>query len=466
VRLRTTLTLGILVATTATFVVVGFVAIPGAKGTPRERIDDRLRADLPVVRAAVLAADRPGALAPAAFGGREHAVILLEGSRATVLARSGLAADRDPPPELTGVRDLAGPSAAEYAQAADGTRYRYVTAPLGDGRRVAVAAPVDDLRALVDELIWRFAVIGLAGGGALALVSWWWIRRSTRPIERLTERADAIARGDGDRSLAVPASTTELRRLAHALDAMITSMDASEARLREFVADASHELRTPLTSISGYLQLDLDGALEDDDAHRRAIGRALAEAGRMRRIVADLQLLTELDEDILPVMHDVDLNRVVLDAVDDFTAVDPRRAWVADTTGEPLPVRADPDQLRQVLANLLANIRVHTPPGTAATVTTGACGDAAMLWVCDTGPGVPADELPRLFDRFWRHDLSRDRASGGSGLGLSIVDAIVRAHGGTISAALGDAGGLTVRIELPAAPRVAAGRLTADETTR
>jgi two-component system OmpR family sensor kinase len=323
---------------------------------------------------------------------------------------------------------------------------------------------------LVNELIWTFSLIGTAGGGALALTSWWWIRRTTRPIERLTERADAIATGDADRSLSVPANTAELRRLAHALDAMIVNVDAalavrrqSEARLREFVADASHELRTPLTSISGYLQLDLDGALQNDDQHRRAIGRALAESTRMRRIVADLQLLTELDEDIVPVMTEVELNRLVRESVYDVSALDPSREWIAELADDAAIVRADPDQLRQVITNVLNNVRIHTPAGTVATVATDVSAGAAVIEVADDGPGVPADELSRIFDRFWRHDVSRARASGGSGLGLSIVDSIVRAHGGAVFAELPESGGLKIRISLPVAQ--AAG-LTADQPSR
>ena len=457
-RLRTTLTLGILVATLAMFLAVGFVAIPAAKAPVRERIDDRLRADLPATRAALLAAQgREAAVRDAAFRGREHAVIVLEDGRARVISLSGLSGDPDPPPQLPPEPDLASSGAIQYAEAADGTKYRYTTASLGDGRRLVLAAPVDDLRRLVDELVWRALLIGIAGVAALALASWWWIRRSTRPIERLTERADAIASGDPDRRLAVPASTSELRRLAQALDAMISNVDASlaarresEERLREFVANASHELRTPLTIISGYLQLHLDGALEEDARHR-SLGRALAEATRMRRIVGDLQVLTELDEDVRPVMKHVDLNRVASDAVHDASAVDPDREWIADLAPGALLVRADHDQLRQVVANLLANVRMHTPPGTAARVVTDHHDDEVLLEVADTGPGVPTDGLPRVFDRFWRHDVSRARASGGSGLGLSIVSSIVDAHGWTVAAAPSHDGGLSVRITLPAA---------------
>ncbi len=459
-HLRTKLTLGILVATFATFLAVGIVAIPTAKVALRDRIDDRLRADLPQVRASMLSPDGgvvPGALDPGAVpDDRGYALVVLDGSTARVISTPGPA----DAPDLSGLTDPPRGDEVAYAQATDGATYRYATVDLGDGRLLAVAAPVDDITALVDELIFTFSVIGVSAAAALAVLSWWWIRHSTRPIERLTERADAVANGDTDRSLAVPTSTAELRQLTRALDAMIASTDAalavrarSEARLREFIANASHELRTPLTSVSGYLQLDVDGALDDPAQHRRSMGRALAEAARMRRIVADLQLLTELDEDLSPVTSDVDTSDLLRDAVHDMTIVDPTRAWTLSSAHERLIVAGDADQLRQVIANLLDNVRIHTPPGTITTVRASRQGDSVVIAVSDDGPGLPDDELARVFDRFWRNDQSRSRASGGSGLGLSIVAAIVAAHRGTVEASRTPGGGLTIRVALPQSGR-------------
>lgn len=433
------------------------MAVPAAKVALRDRIDDQLRADLPAVRAAVLAGSYGRAQGPSAgLAGREHAVVLIDRGRVRVLARSGLPGELDAPPDLSRAADSAG--TVDYAQATDGTKYRYLAVALDGGRHVAVAAPIDDLAALVDELTRTFALIGIAGGAALALASWWWIRHCTRPIERLTERADAIATGDANRSLYVPARTAELRRLAQALDAMISSDDASlalrrqsEARLREFVANASHELRTPLTSVSGYLQLDLDGALADDEQHQRSMGLALAETARKHRIVADLQLLTETDEDVTPVMVAIDLNALVREALHDSRTRDPSRTWVARLADRSVLVRGDADQLHQVLANLLENIRIHTPAGTVGTITTAVRDGTAVIEVSDDGPGVPADELARVFDRFWRHDVSRTRKSGGSGLGLSVVES----HGGAVAATPAVSGGLAIRVELPSAAEVA-----------
>ncbi|MEX5632929.1 sensor histidine kinase [Parafrankia sp. FMc2] len=465
-HLRTKLTLGILTVTFVVFLAVGFVAIPAAKHALRDRIDDRLRADLPEIRASVLAAggDVPGGAleggspvggSPGGGAGpdeRGYALVVIEGATATVLATPGTSA----PPDLRGITAPARGGEIRYVTAPDGTTYRCATTDLGDGRLLAVAAPVDDLAGLVDDLIGTFIVIGTGGAAALAVLAWLWIRHGTRQIEHLTRRAEAIAHGDPDRSLAVAATTTELRQLSHALDAMVTSIDQSlvaqtrsEARLREFIANASHELRTPLTSVSGYLQLDLDGAFADGEHHQRSMRRALGEASRMRRIVTDLQLLTELDENPLPTAAEVDINPLLRDAVHDMRTLDPTRTWTLDLPAQPLVVAGDAHQLRQVVTNLLVNVRVHTPPATVTTARASPGNGSIVIEVSDDGPGLPAEDLERVFDRFWRHDPSRSRASGGSGLGLSIVAAVVSAHGGAAEAAHAPDGGLTIRIMLP-----------------
>ncbi|OHV45948.1 hypothetical protein CC117_09360 [Parafrankia colletiae] len=234
------------------------------------------------------------------------------------------------------------------------------------------------------------------------------------------------------------------------IDQSLVAQTRSEGRLREFIANASHELRTPLTGVSGYLQLDLDGAFADGEHHQRSMRRALDEASRMRRIVTDLQLLTELDENPLPTAVEVDINPLLRDAVHDMRALDPTRTWTLDLSAQPLVVAGDAHQLRQVVTNLLVNVRVHTPPATVTTARASPGDGSIVIEVSDDGPGLPAGDLERVFDRFWRHDPSRSRASGGSGLGLSIVAAVVSAHGGAAEAARAPDGGLTVRIVLPA----------------
>lgn len=452
-HLRTKLTAGVVLATLVTFAIVGYVAIRTSKHAMRDRVDARLLSDLADVQATSTAA---GSGPPSV--GDEYAVIVVTTAGSTVRSMTGSRADPDTPPSVR-IDQLPDEGRVADATGADGTRYRIATVDLGDGRWLVVGAPIDDLQGLAGDLTRRLLFIAVVAGSTLAVLAWWWIRHTTRPIESLTQRADAIAYGDPDRSLTVPTNTAELASLTRALDAMITSVDASlairersEARLREFIANASHELRTPLTSVSGYLQLDLDGALADPQLHRHAIGRATEEAARMARLVGDLQLLTELDEPdpaTLRATEPVDITALTANAVQSMSVLDTTRTWTTKLPSPALLVTANHDQLRQVLENLLANIRTHTPPGTTTVVAAHRVDHRVVIDVADNGPGLTDSEMDRAFDRFWRQDPSRSRNSGGSGLGLSIVAAIIHAHNGTVTALRTDPHGLTIRITLP-----------------
>ncbi|HEX2267793.1 MAG TPA: ATP-binding protein, partial [Actinomycetota bacterium] len=220
---------------------------------------------------------------------------------------------------------------------------------------------------------------------------------------------------------------------------------ASEERLRQFVADASHELRTPITSIRGWAELFRRGASEHPDDLAKAMSRIEAEADRMGFLVEDLLLLARLDQGKPLARERVDLTALVTRAVDDARAADPTRR--IDLRPEPAVVEGDEPRLKQVLDNLLANVRVHTPPGTAATVTLKADGEA-IVDVADEGPGVPNEIADRIFERFVRADASRGRDKGGAGLGLAIASEIVRSHRGRLEL-VPDARGTTFRMTLP-----------------
>ena len=220
-----------------------------------------------------------------------------------------------------------------------------------------------------------------------------------------------------------------LDRIAGALSAR----HASETRVRQFVADASHELRTPLAAIRGYTELAQrkQAQLPEDVAH--AMNRVESETARMTHLVEDMLLLARLDTG-RPLQRDsVDLTRLVVDAVSDAHIAGPDHHWELDLPDEPVTVAGDEARLHQVLANLLANARTHTPPGTTVT-TSLAVGDRGdvVLTVLDDGPGIPHWLQPNVFERFARGDTSRSRIGGSTGLGLAIVAAVVRAHGGTI----------------------------------
>ena len=227
------------------------------------------------------------------------------------------------------------------------------------------------------------------------------------------------------------------RLLDHVTDAL-TARQESESRVRQFVADASHELRTPLSSIRGYAEVTRRSrdAAPPDIAY--AMSRVESEATRMTALVEDLLLLARLDAGRPLAAEPVDLSRLVVDVVSDAAAAGPDHHWDLDLPDEPVVATGDDLRLHQVLANLLANARTHTPAGTTVTTRLAAEEGTAVLSVSDDGPGIPAELLPHVFERFARGDTSRTRRPAGgasTGLGLAIVTAIVVAHGGTTSVA-------------------------------
>ena len=248
---------------------------------------------------------------------------------------------------------------------------------------------------------------------------------------------------------------TEAGELGAALNTMMTKIEdafdqrtASEARLRQFVADASHELRTPVTTIRGYAELYRGGGLRDPDELTQAMRRTEQESIRMGSLVEDLLLLARLDQNPKLQAGAVDLGVLAVDAVSDARAVDPDRRITA-SVAEGVAVDGDEDRLRQVVANLVGNALVHTPPGTPVQVRVDRVDGQARLEVHDDGPGMPAPVADRAFERFYRADPARSRHAGGSGLGLSIVKAIVEAHHGEVAIMSAEGAGTTVRVVLP-----------------
>ena len=299
-------------------------------------------------------------------------------------------------------------------------------------------------------------VLALAGG-------WWLVRLGLRPLEDVERTADSIAAGDLDQRVPGADQPTEVGRLARALNVMLERIQAafaarvaSESRLREneqhlrqFVADASHELRTPIAAVSAYAELFERGGSQHSEDLPRIVSGIRTETARMDRLVSDLLTLARLDEGVPMQMAPVELVGLASESVRTASAVGPE--WpVRFSAARPVEVTGDKDRLRQVLDNLLANVRAHTPPGTTATVHVDQIGDHAQIEVRDTGPGMPEEDAHRVFERFFRADPARTRTRGGSGLGLSIVSAIVTAHGGTVTATSAPGEGLVVTVLLPA----------------
>ena len=331
-----------------------------------------------------------------------------------------------------------------------------------------IAQPlVDQTSTLHTLFLTELAVTALALVVALA-AGWWLVRLGLRPLEDVERTADSIAAGNLDQRVPGADKPTEVGRLARALNVMLERIQAafdarlrSEARLKEneqhlrqFVADASHELRTPIAAVSAYAELFERGAGHRSEDLPRIASGIRTETSRMDRLVNDLLTLARLDEGVPMRQVPVELVGLVSDAVRTATAVGPE--WpVTFWAAQPVEVSGDKDRLRQVMDNLLANVRAHTPQGTTATVRVSEVGQEAEIEVRDAGPGMPADEARRVFERFYRTDQARARersggdAGGGSGLGLSIVSAIVAAHGGTVTAISGPGEGMTVRVRIP-----------------
>jgi two-component system, OmpR family, sensor kinase len=301
-------------------------------------------------------------------------------------------------------------------------------------------------------------VLAMAGG-------WWLVRLGLRPLEDVERTADSIAAGNLDQRVPGADDTTEVGRLARALNVMLERIEAafsarvaseerlkeSDRHLRQFVADASHELRTPIAAVSAYAELFERGAADHADDLPRVFSGIRSETARMERLVNDLLTLARFDEGLPIQIVPTELVGLGAEAVHTATTVGPQ--WPVEfTASHPVEVMGDPTRLRQVIDNLLANVRAHTPEGTSTTVHVDQEGTTAEIVVKDSGPGMPSEEAARVFERFYRVDASRARNHGGSGLGLSIVAAIVTAHGGTVSAKSAPGDGMMVTVRLPVIP--------------
>ena len=280
------------------------------------------------------------------------------------------------------------------------------------------------------------------------------VRIGLRPLVAIEHTAAAIGAGDLSKRVERAEPRTEIGRLGLALNAMLGQIEhafrareASEEKLRRFVADASHELRTPLAAVRAYAELFKRGASARPDDLERAMSGISRESERMSLLVEDLLLLARLDEGRPLERSPVDLREVVGEAVETARTVEPSRPISLEA--EPAVVLGDRDRLRQVLDNLLANVRAHTPPGSAVQVRVTRNAASAVIEVEDTGPGLGEQEVEQVFERFHRGDPSRSRSSGGVGLGLSIVAAVAEAHGGSASVDSVPGEGSTFRIKLP-----------------
>ncbi len=348
---------------------------------------------------------------------------------------------------------------------AGGPSFRVRASTLSDGDILIVAQPLGDTGSTLHQLLLiELAVTG--GAVVLALIGGFWlVRLGLRPLRDMERTAESIAAGNLTERVQGENEKTEMGRLARTLNVMLARIEsafgarvaserrlrASEARLRRFVADASHELRTPIAAISAYAELFGRGASEQKEDLERLMGGIRNETGRMEHLVADLLLLARLDEGRPMEERSVDLVALCAEAVQTASTVGPD--WpITFHASRPIEVMGDATSLRQVVDNLLGNVRAHTPPGTGARVSVEPEGEGAVITVADNGPGMEPDEAAHIFERFYRSDPSRSRTHGGAGLGLSIVSAIVANHGGTVAAQGRVGEGTTFTVHLPPAP--------------
>ncbi|MBN7794849.1 sensor histidine kinase [Microbacterium esteraromaticum] len=391
-------------------------------------------------------------------------------------APSGIIVTPDDRTVLSGADLLTLTSALQHSRNAtvslpDFGSYRVTVDQTDNGVLVITGLPRADVQHTMTSLFTTIALATLGGLILLAITTALTISMGLRPLRAVAATATRVAsqpldRGEVTITERVPEyeadARTEVGRVGVALNTLLDHVDESlaarqrnEDRMRRFVADASHELRTPLASIRGYSELSLRALSQGDgpDALQHttsALERIQAQSLRMTRLVEDLLLLARLDEGTELVHGTVDLSQLAVEAVADAQPTGPEHVWKLEAPEEPVLVPGDTGRLHQVVGNLLANARTHTPPGTTITLSVTPVDGGAELRVHDDGPGIDPEVRDELFARFARGDVSRARQSGGTGLGLAIAKAIVEGHGGSITVT-SEPGDTSFTVHLPAA---------------
>jgi two-component system OmpR family sensor kinase len=410
-------------------------------------------------------------LAPGQAAGTLVGVVTATSVSAGVLTRDGSVSligttDSEEASGLNHLRDVKPTSAPVTVHLDRLGEYRVLAIPGPQGEALVIGLPLGEVNAATEQLILVILIVSLVGIAATVVAGRFLIRLELRPLERVAEMATRVSelpldKGQVDLADRVNEadtdSRTEVGRVGNAVNLMLghiaralTSRQASEDKVRRFVADASHELRTPLASIRGYAELTRRGGAELPDDVRHSLTRIESEATRMTGLVEDLLLLARLDEGRELESVPVDLSRTIVDAVSDAHAAGPDHEWSIDLPEDPIEVPGDAARLHQVVVNLLANARVHTPAGSRVAVALTAANGVAVLTVTDNGPGILAADIPTLFERFTRGDASRTRATGSTGLGLAIVAAVVAAHQGLVTVTSAP-GNTEFRVSLPLA---------------
>jgi two-component system OmpR family sensor kinase len=460
--LRNRLVLGVVILSTLGFITSGVVAQKQLESFLIHQIDDQL---VNVASGALPRVNRAGIVDDHEFQERRGLVeedddeapptplnqvptsislTLLDGNGAVV---AGIGGDLN----TVSVRDyIAGYSPEEVAEfegepftvRAEGENFRVLALPLPSSLgSVAIAQSLNDVDRTLTRLQWLFFLIGFVIVGLIALASRSVIQVGLKPLSDVEVTAAQIAAGDLSARLPEANPTTEVGRLTTSLNTMLARIEesfairkTSEDKLRRFVADASHELRTPLTAIRGFAELHRQGAVTGEEETKQLLARIEGESIRMGSLVEDLLLLARLDQAREMERLPVDIAKVTRDAVASAQVAGPGHPISLSGDVDELYTLGDQHRIHQVVANLLANARTHTPAGTAIAVSIAQSSDGVRIAVSDSGPGLSEEDQRRIFERFYRADSSRVRNDGeGSGLGLSIVDAVMNAHRGSVS---------------------------------
>jgi two-component system, OmpR family, sensor kinase len=464
--LRFRLVLALVALVAVGLAVFGIATYTAFSRVQHQRLDDQLRASVPFVTGQLYEQVSPGSGPPGPPGGDQPGgggPIVPSGTYAELRDPSGAVVatlqpwDSTRQPSLPD--DLTPPDRGRHVFSTGSTggsgRWRASVSESDhhDGDAIVVAVPMDELTASLNRLVLIEGAAAVALLAALAVGAWLILRRGLRPLEHMATSARSISAGDLSQRVAPADGRSEVGQLGLALNTMLGELegafaerDATEHRLRQFLADASHELRTPLTSIQGFAELFRLGGEKDHVDLAIIMRRIEEESARMKVLVEDLLLLARLDETRPVERAPVDLAVLAADACSDAVAADPGRPVTLDASG-PIIVFGDEGHLRQAIANLVSNALTHTLAGTPIEVSAARNNGHATVVVRDHGEGLDADALDHVFDRFWRAD--RARVGSGSGLGLSIVAAIAQEHGGDISVVNADGGGARFELTLP-----------------
>ena len=460
--LRSRLSLGIVLLTAMGFIVASFATQSLLKGYLLTQVDDQLvaisEAAVPRIERGGIAIDeddddeRPGrglgrglgAPAPLSQIPTSTSITVLGSDGAVLGGLGGNLGGASITSYLAGLlpEEVAVHGDEAFTIAAPGPDFRVIARPLTSPAGTFVAAQnLGELERTLARLTFLFGLIGLALLILIATASRAVIKIGLRPLEDAEKTAGEIAAGNYSARMPETDPGTEVGRLVSSLNSMLSRIEKSfaiqnesENKLRRFVADASHELRTPITAIRGFSELHRQGAVTGEKETTKLIGRIENESKRMGSLVEDLLLLARLDQSREMDSKPVDINKVVEDAVISARAAGPDHPVEFISSNDEIFTLGDEVRIHQVVANLLANARAHTQAGTPITVSLSTTDAGVEVTVADKGPGLSLEDQNRIFERFYRTDASRVRTgSDGSGLGLSIVDAVMRAHGGSVS---------------------------------